>query len=159
MSTISSSILRPIFTTNFCKAIPQVLQPPTSALVSRRGSFTIPQWPVGISTSRLGISFSKVDLVPDAPLLDSEGVLYWELLDSETTVTASVYATQLQSLADAMRQKRPERGMSACCTITSCCKSESRENPGGWEVLLHPPYSTDLVAPDYRLLRALKQHL
>ncbi|VDP58143.1 unnamed protein product [Heligmosomoides polygyrus] len=36
-------------------------------------------------------------------------MLYWELLDSETTVTASVYAIQLQNLADAMRQKRPGR--------------------------------------------------
>ncbi|VDO18888.1 unnamed protein product [Heligmosomoides polygyrus] len=35
---------------------------------------------------------------------------FWELLNTETTVTAPVYAAQLHSLADAMRQKRPGLG-------------------------------------------------
>ncbi|VDP07390.1 unnamed protein product [Heligmosomoides polygyrus] len=55
------------------------------------------------------MSLLKIDLVADAPLLYSEGTPNWELLDGETTVTASVYATQLQSLADATRQERPEQ--------------------------------------------------
>ncbi|VDO19537.1 unnamed protein product [Heligmosomoides polygyrus] len=124
MSTISSSILRHVVNYDFCKAIPQGLQPRTFALHSMRKSFTIPQRPVGISASRLEISLSKVELVTDAPLLDSEDMLYWELLDSETTVTASAYATQPQSLADAMRRKRPERANVYCSTRTRVFMSQ-----------------------------------
>ncbi|VDO96783.1 unnamed protein product [Heligmosomoides polygyrus] len=52
MSTISSSLVRSIVNDEFL-----------------RKSFTTPQWPVGISASRLEISLSKFDLVPEAPLL------------------------------------------------------------------------------------------
>ena len=36
------------------------------------------------------------------------GVIYWELLDSKSILTAAVYSQQLDKVAEAVRTKRPE---------------------------------------------------
>ena len=40
---------------------------------------------------------------------DVNGVIYWELLDSKSTLTAAVYSQQLDKVAEAVRTKRPEK--------------------------------------------------
>ncbi|VDO32559.1 unnamed protein product [Haemonchus placei] len=37
------------------------------------------------------------------------GMIHWELLGSGTTVTATVYANQVEKVADVMRELRPKR--------------------------------------------------
>ncbi|WKY06424.1 hypothetical protein Q1695_006537 [Nippostrongylus brasiliensis] len=94
---------------------------------------------------------------------DSEGMIYWELMDSGNRVTALVYATQLQTLADVMRQKRLQRKSayllhdSARPHVARATRQKIQDL--GWEVLPHPPYSPDTAPSDYHLFRALKQHL
>ena len=38
-----------------------------------------------------------------------DGVIYWEFLDSKTTLTAVVYSQQLDKVAEVVRTKRPEK--------------------------------------------------
>ena len=40
---------------------------------------------------------------------DIEGVVHWELLDAGTTLTAAIYSQQLEKVAVALRQKRPQK--------------------------------------------------
>jgi hypothetical protein len=37
------------------------------------------------------------------------GVIYWDLLDSKSILTAAVYSQQLDKVAEAVRTKRPEK--------------------------------------------------
>ena len=60
---------------------------------------------------------------------DSESMLYYELLPTNTTVTATLYTTQLRKLANVISQKRPQREQSPansrqCPSI--CCKDDSQ---------------------------------
>ena len=90
-------------------------------------------------------------------------MLYYEFLDSGTTVTASVYSTQLQKLADVIREKRPKRENvyllhdNARPHVAKMSRQKIQEL--GWEVLPHPAYSPDVAPSDYHLFRALKHHL
>lgn len=94
---------------------------------------------------------------------DSQGMLFWELLDNNQTVNANIYTEQLRKLADAVREKRPKR------LKVSLLHDNARPHTAkltrefleklGWTTVPHPPYSPDLAPSDYHLFRALKQHL
>ncbi|VDO91123.1 unnamed protein product [Heligmosomoides polygyrus] len=86
MSTISSSILRPIF---YCELLQGHFARTAASNICAAFKEGDTHYSIGISASRQEMSLSKIDLVSDAPLLDSEGVLYWELPDSENTVELS----------------------------------------------------------------------
>uniref|UniRef100_A0A7I4XX20 Histone-lysine N-methyltransferase SETMAR n=1 Tax=Haemonchus contortus TaxID=6289 RepID=A0A7I4XX20_HAECO len=90
-------------------------------------------------------------------------MLYYEFLESGTTVTATTYSNQLQKVADAIFHKYPKRLETYLLTTTlapTCQRWRRQEiQELGWEVLPHPPHSADLAPSDYYLLRALKQHL
>jgi histone-lysine N-methyltransferase SETMAR len=96
-------------------------------------------------------------------LWDLEGVIYWELLDSKTTLTAAVYSQQLDRLAEAVRTKRPSKTKviiqhdNARPHVAKLTKAKIQEL--GWEVLPHPAYSPDLAPSDYHLFRDLQSNL
>ena len=49
---------------------------------------------------------------------DVNGVIYWELLDSKSTLTATVYSQQLDKVAEAVGTKRSEKTKSSSNTTT-----------------------------------------
>ena len=49
---------------------------------------------------------------------DYKGILWYELLPTGTTVNAVLYRTQMDKLAGALKNKRPERSRVFCCMIT-----------------------------------------
>ncbi|WKX98472.1 hypothetical protein Q1695_013838 [Nippostrongylus brasiliensis] len=109
----------------------------------------------------------KADLHPLKLMLccwwDAKGMLYFELLPQGRTVTASIYADQLQKLASAIREKRPRRA-SVHLLHNNARPHVAKETQLtlatlGWETVAHPPYSPDLAPSDYHLFRPLKHHL
>ncbi|KAK6752778.1 hypothetical protein RB195_003903 [Necator americanus] len=74
------------------------------------------------------------------------GIYRFELLPGNAAVTADVYCAQLQRLADKIRKEHPK-------------KTSQKILEHGWEVLPHPPYSSDLAPSDYHLFRSLQHHL
>ena len=90
-------------------------------------------------------------------------MLYYELLGRGKTVTASVYATQLQKLATAIGEKRPRRTTvhllhdNARPHVSKVTQAKLEEL--GWDTVPHPPYSPDLAPSDYHLFRPLKAFL
>ena len=94
---------------------------------------------------------------------DSQGVLFWELLDNKKTVNTNVYIEQLHKLAEAVREKRRKR------LEVSLLHDNAKPHVAkftrefleklGWNRVPHPAYSPDLAPSDYHLFRALKQHL
>ncbi|XGW11267.1 hypothetical protein V3C99_012626 [Haemonchus contortus] len=97
------------------------------------------------------------------PGRNCDGMLYYEFLESGTTVTATTYSNQLQKVADAILHKYPKRletyllHDNARPHVATMTRQKIQEL--GWEVLPHPPYSPDLAPSDYHLFRALKRHL
>lgn len=94
---------------------------------------------------------------------DVRGVIHWELLPTNTTITAEVYCAQLDRLATAIQQHRPVQ------TVVRFLHDNARPHVAkltrqklidlGWEVLPHPPYSPDLAPSDYHLFLALSNSL
>lgn len=109
----------------------------------------------------------KGDLHPRKQMLsifwDYQGVIYFELLPSNTHMTATLYCTQLQKLREALNKTRPGRGkvrllVDNAKPHTAKVTRETLEK-FRWEVVPHPPYSPDLAPSDYHLFRSLQNHL
>lgn len=94
---------------------------------------------------------------------DIRGIIYFELLPRNATVTAEVYCGQLDRLRDAIAEKRP--GMQDILFLHDNAPPHTalvtRQKLTGfeWELLPHPPYSPDLAPTDYHLFRSLQNHL
>jgi len=93
-----------------------------------------------------------------------EGIIYWELLERNQTITSEVYSQQLRRLADALQRKRPNNRYeiilhhdNARPHIAHLTKMTIEEL--GWEVLPHPPYSPDIAPSDFHLFRSLSNDL
>ncbi|CAD6199809.1 unnamed protein product [Caenorhabditis auriculariae] len=96
-------------------------------------------------------------------LVDRQELLYFELLPQGRTVTASIYTDQLEKLAAAIREKRPQRAS------VHLQRDNARPHVGketqqklatlGWETVSHPPYSSDLAPSDYHMFRPLEHRL
>ena len=109
----------------------------------------------------------KADLHPRKVLLSIwwgvRGVYYFELLPDNVTVTAQVYCTQLQRLAEKLALLRPRLGKvyflhdNARPHVAKVTRQKLLELE--WEILPHPAYSPDLAPTDYHLFRALQHHL
>ena len=105
----------------------------------------------------------KTNLHPRKVLLciwwDSQGVLYWELLNPGQSINATVYCQQLDRLAAAIQQKRPNHGpirfLHDNARPHTALMTRNKLLELGWEVLPHPPYSPDLAPSDYYLFRSL----
>lgn len=98
---------------------------------------------------------------------DQQGVLYYELLKPNETVTADVYRRQLNKLNDVMLQKRPAIASNKRKVIL--LHDNARPHVARvvkdtllqleWEVLPHPAYSPDIAPSDYHLFRSMQHGL
>lgn len=97
---------------------------------------------------------------------DLQGVIYFELLDPNTTITSEVYCYQLMQVQEALMSKRPSlvnrKGVillhdNARPHVAKMTKQKIEDLE--WEVLPHPPYSPDLAPTDYHLFRSLHDYL
>ena len=109
----------------------------------------------------------KADLHPTKILLccfwDARGMLYFDLLPQGKTVNATLYSTQLENLAAAIREKRRRRAnvylLHDNARPHTAKDTHSKLAELNWEIVPHPPYSPDLAPSDYHLFRHLKSFL
>ena len=94
------------------------------------------------------------------------GVVHFEFLPSGQTINKDVYSAQLRRVAAALAKKQPSlvnrkgvlfhqdnaRPHTAKATVEVI-------NSLGWELLPHPPYSSDIAPSDYHLFRAMDNHM
>lgn len=119
------------------------------------------QW---LGVGEKGVPMPKLDLHPKKIMLcvwwHIRGIIHWELIPPDTTITADIYCTQLDRVAEKIKGKqdrvyflhdnaRPHIAQSTRKKIVDL----------GWTVLPHPPYSPDLAPSDYHLFRSLSDHL
>lgn len=125
------------------------------------------QW---LSPGQTPIPTAKPGLHPKKVLLcvwwDMGGVVYFELLDMNQTITADIYCQQLASLRAALVLKRPSLVNRKGVILqqdnaSSHTAKKTREllKEFGWEVLPHPPYSPDIAPSDYHLFQSLQHFL
>lgn len=97
---------------------------------------------------------------------DYKGIIHHELLSYGQMLNSDLCCQQLDSLKQAIEQKRPEltNGKdivfyqdNARSHTSSATRQKIRDL--GWEVLLHPSYSPDLSPSDYHLFRSLQNTL
>jgi hypothetical protein len=94
---------------------------------------------------------------------DMEGIVHYELLERNLTVTAKRYCQQFRRMEEAIQQKRPGRhGVilqhdNARPHIANMMKGAIQELD--WKILSHPPYSPELSSSDYHLSRSLSNNL
>lgn len=107
----------------------------------------------------------KQDLHPRKTMLcvwwNQEGVVYYELLPRNQTITAELYCKQLRRLQAAIPpEKRAEvifqhdNARPHTANLTKMVIQELE-----WEVLTHPAYSPDLAPSDFHLFRSLSNNL
>lgn len=98
---------------------------------------------------------------------DQLGVVYYELLQPNDTITGEVYRRQLMRLSRALKEKRPETVARHDKVILQ--HDNARPHVAQpvktyletlkWEVLPHPPYSPDIAPSDYYLFRSMQHGL
>lgn len=94
---------------------------------------------------------------------DIKGVIMFELLPKNQTVTAQLYTEQLQRLAQNIKEKRKNHEHvfflhdNARPHVAKITRHKLLEL--GWEILPHPPYSPDLAPTDFYLFRSLQNYL
>lgn len=109
----------------------------------------------------------KADLHPKKVMIsvwwNVRGVVHWELLPPNTTVTARYYCAQLQRVKAALNSQRLGAGkvryLHDNARPHTAKETRRKLNALGWEVLPHPPYSPDLAPTDYHLFRHLNNSL
>lgn len=116
------------------------------------------------STARPNIHGAKVML---CIWWDQQGVVYYELLQPNETITGDVYRRQLMRLSRALREKRPQfeqrhdkvilQHDNARPHVATAVKTYLETLK--WEVLPHPPYSPDIAPSDYHLFRSMAHGL
>ena len=116
------------------------------------------------------LAIPKADLHPKKIMLclwwDWKGILYYELLLNNEAINSEKYYSQLDELKTAIEQKRPEianrkgvvfhqdNAWSHVSLMNSTKVVRAR-----WDVLPHPPYSSDLAPSDFHLFRSLQNSL
>ena len=94
---------------------------------------------------------------------DHEGVLLFELLPENTTVTAEYYCGQLQRLKNVVEATRSRPGgiimLHDNASSHTARVTQRRVQELGIEVLPHPPYSPDLSPTDYHLFFSLQNSI
>lgn len=118
----------------------------------------------GPSTPKRNIHGAKVML---CIWWDMKGVIYYELLNSNETITGARYRTQLMRLKQALAQKRPEwKGLHEKIILLHDNARPHVAVPVknylegiNWDILPHPPYSPDIAPSDYYLFRSMQSAL
>lgn len=116
------------------------------------------------STARPNIHAEKVML---CIWWDQLGVVYYELLKPNETITGAVYRRQLMRLSRALREKRPlyaERHNKVILQHDNArphvaAPVKTYLETLKWDVLPHPPYSPDIAPSDYHLFRSMQHDL
>jgi len=93
--------------------------------------------------------------------LDSEGVLMIDCLERGKTVTGVNYAKLLRKLRAAIScQEQTMWKVASRCAASSWQRTMAaiRVRECGFELLNHPPYSTDLAPSDFRVFRSWNIH-
>jgi [histone H3]-lysine36 N-dimethyltransferase SETMAR len=97
---------------------------------------------------------------------DVNVMIFFNLLPVNQTINSEIYCKHLESLNQALREKRPQlikgdriilQHDNARPHIAEMTRNKIREL--GWEILPHPPYSPDLAPSDYHLFRSLEHFL
>jgi histone-lysine N-methyltransferase SETMAR len=97
---------------------------------------------------------------------DWKEILYYNLLPRNQTINSDVYCSQLNRLKAAIDQERPElvnrKGVvfhDDNARPHAVLATREKFMQLGWDVLPHPPYSTDLASSDYHIFRSLQSPL
>jgi [histone H3]-lysine36 N-dimethyltransferase SETMAR len=97
---------------------------------------------------------------------DVNGVISFKLLPNNQIINSKIYCQHLESLNQALREKRPQliesnriilQHDNARPHTAKVTRNKIREL--GWEILPHPSYSPDLAPSDYHLFRSLEHFL
>lgn len=124
-----------------------------------------------VKRGQLAPSTSKQDIHGFKVMLciwwDQKGVVYYELLEPNETITGDRYRLQLMRLSRALREKRPEYEQrhnkvillhdNARPHVAQVVKTYLETLK--WDVLPHPPYSPDIAPSDYHLFRSMQNHM
>ncbi|EYC36757.1 hypothetical protein Y032_0860g2735 [Ancylostoma ceylanicum] len=82
---------------------------------------------------------------------------------ARTYVTGTDHANQLQRRADAVRERRPRRAsvhlLQDSARLHVAKETRDKLEELGWDTVLRPPYSPEIVPSDYHLFRPLKAFL
>ena len=115
------------------------------------------------TTSKAGLSAKKVML---SIWWDWKRIVNYELLQLGATINSVLQCAQLDCLNELIQKERPELANRKGVMFhhdnvqprTSLMIRKKLTKPG-WEVLMHLPYSPDLVPSDYHLFRSLQNYL
>jgi histone-lysine N-methyltransferase SETMAR len=93
-----------------------------------------------------------------------EGIVHYELLERNLTVTAERYCQQLRLLEEGIQQKLPVRRHGVILQYDNARPHTANMTKAAiqeldWEILLHPPYSEDHAPTDYHLFGSLSNNL
>jgi histone-lysine N-methyltransferase SETMAR len=93
-----------------------------------------------------------------------EGIIHYELLERNLTVTAERYCQQLRRLEEAIQQKRPGRRHGVILQHENARRHTANMTKVAiqeldWEIFPHPPYSPDLALSNYHIFRSLSNNL
>ena len=87
---------------------------------------------------------------------DWKGVVFFELLPRNQTINSNDYCRQLNKFNTAIKENRPElvncKGLNfhhATLQHNTSLATRQKLLRLGWEVMIHPRYSPDLVPSDY----------
>ncbi len=94
---------------------------------------------------------------------DVRGIVHFEFLPKNTTITAASYCDTLDRVQMALEEKRPwllEGGGKVILQHDNARPhtaklTKEKIDMLGWEVLPHPPYSPDLAPSDYHLFLSM----
>lgn len=98
---------------------------------------------------------------------DQQGVIYYELLKPNETITGDRYQLQLMRLSQALKEKRPlyEQRHDKVILLHDNARPHVAKpvktylETLQWEVLPHPPYSPDIAPSDFHLFRSMAHGL
>lgn len=98
---------------------------------------------------------------------DQMGVVYYELLRPNETITGDFYKLQLMRVSEELKKKRPQYADrhdkvillhdNARPHVAKVVKEYLQTLK--WDILPHPPYSPDLAPSDYHLFRSMAHDL
>lgn len=93
-------------------------------------------------------------VIPGQPNI--HGIIYFELLKPNETITGERYRTQLMRLSRVLKQQRPQyEDRQDKVILQDDNVRQHVARPLQWEVLLHPPYFPDIAPSDYLLFRSM----